>query len=159
MVAGSSAVPPAAPTVGPHVSQSVSPGGSADGPASAPTPASAPRAPADSSAGPGGDGNAHLRSHVANAGGGVIRALPSPHLPSAEEVARHNVDHCPYQSWCRSCVAGCGKADSHFRRESDDLKIPCVSCDYCFMGESVEEERMCERCLPILVHKFFQIGG
>ena len=84
-----------------------------------------------------------------------MNPLRVPNMPTQEERDRHEIDHCPYQSWCRSCVAGRGKADAHFARESDDLKIDCVACDYCFMGELVEDERMSDKCLPILVHKFF----
>ena len=62
-------------------------------------------------------------------------------------------DHCPYQSVCRAFVAGRGKADAHFARESDDSNIACVACDYAYMGETVDDEKMFDKRLPILVHK------
>ncbi len=83
-----------------------------------------------------------------------MRPLKAPPAPTAEERAKHEVDHCPYQAWCRSCVAGRGKADAHFRHESDEAGVPVVACDYAFMGEKVEDEQLSDKCLPILVHKF-----
>ena len=50
-----------------------------------------------------------LRQHQAAAGGGGVVPLLAPGMPTAAERARHEVDHCPYQAWCRSCVAGRGK--------------------------------------------------
>ena len=61
------------------------------------------------------------------------------------ERARHEVDHCPYQAWCRSCVAARGKADAHFRRESEEEGVAYVATDYAFMGEKVEDDRMSEQ--------------
>ena len=68
--------------------------------------------------------------HTRTRGGGV-NPLRVPSMPTQDERDRHEIDHCPYQSWCRSCVGGRDKADSHFarERESDDLKIDCVACD------------------------------
>ena len=77
-------------------------------------------------------------------------------MPTEAERASHDASHCPYQAWCRSCVAGRGKADAHFARESDEDGVACVACDYCFMGEMVEDEKLSSKCLPIIVHKFYQ---
>ena len=35
--------------------------------------------------------------------------------PSAEEVKRHNVNHCPYRSWFECCVQGAANMDNHDR--------------------------------------------
>ena len=43
----------------------------------------------------------------------------------------------------------------HFRRESEE-EGAYVATDYAFMGEKVEDDRMSDRCLPILVHKFYK---
>ena len=99
---------------------------------------------------------ARLEEHRSSTGGAKIIPMPVPSAPTAEERARHDVDHCPYQAWCRSCVAGRGKADAHFARESDDSGVACVACDYAFMGEKVEDEKLSSKCLPILVHKFYK---
>ena len=95
-----------------------------------------------------------LRQHQAAAGGGGVVPLLAPGMPTAAERAKHEVDHCPYQAWCRSCVAGRGKADAHFRGESEEEGVAYVATDHAFMGEKVEDDRMSDRCLPILVHKF-----
>ena len=87
-----------------------------------------------------------LRQHQAATGGGGVVPLLAPGMPTAAERARHEVDHCPYQAWCRPCVAGRGKA------ESEEEGVACVATDYAFMGEKVEDDRMSDRCLPILVH-------
>ena len=100
-----------------------------------------------------------LLEHTDNADGAAIRPLPQPAMPTAAEIARHEVDHCPYQSWCRSCVAGRGKADAHFAHQGDESNIPCVACDYAFMGEKNETEEMTSKNLPILIHKFIVIDG
>ena len=73
-----------------------------------------------------------------------------------EERRRHEIDHLPFAGWCRACVAGRGKADQHFGKDHDEDAVARVSCDYCFMGEKVEDEKLSDKCLPILVHKFHQ---
>ena len=79
----------------------------------------------------------------------------APEMPTAAERARHDVDQCPYQAWCRPCVAGRGKADAHFRREPEDVGVAFVAGDHAFMGEKVEYDRMSDKCLPIFVHKLY----
>ena len=46
--------------------------------------------------------------------------------------------------------------DAHFRRESEEDGVAYVAADYAFMGEKVEDDRMSDKCLPILVHKFYK---
>ena len=94
---------------------------------------------------------------VKDSAGSKIRALPTPMPPSQEEYDRHQIDHCEYQAWCRACVAGRGKADAHHGLDDEFPGVAKVSCDYCFMGKVVEDEQMCQDCLPILVH-FSMIG-
>ncbi|CAK0797196.1 unnamed protein product [Prorocentrum cordatum] len=84
-----------------------------------------------------------------------VPAMMAPNLPTPEERARHEIDHMPYAAWCRSCVAGKGKADPHFLKTSDDLGVQGVACDYCFMGDAVESDKATDKCLPILVHNFY----
>ena len=66
------------------------------------------------------------------------------------------MDHCPYQAWCRCCVAGRGKADAHFRRESEEARIAYAAAANAFMREKVEDDSMSDKCLPILVHKSYK---
>ena len=43
-----------------------------------------------------------------------LQHLRSDHEAQLQQLrAKHAVDHLPYQSWCRACVAGRGKADGH----------------------------------------------
>ena len=41
------------------------------------------------------DGNASI----------VAQGLPEPRQPTKAEVARHNLTHLPYRSWCPHCLA------------------------------------------------------
>ena len=50
----------------------------------------------------------------------------APHEPTEEERRLHAATHCPYQAWCRSCVAGRGKADQHHAREGDEDAVRAV---------------------------------
>ena len=79
--------------------------------------------------------------------------LMAPGMPTSAERARHEVDHCPYQAWCRSCVAGRGKADARFRRESREDGVAHVAAYHAVMGEKVVDDRMSDKCLPVLVLK------
>ena len=80
----------------------------------------------------------------------------APRMPTAAEKPRHEVDHCPCQAWCRSCVAVRGKADAHFRRESAEDGVAYIAMEFAVMGEKVEDDRVSDKCLPILVHKFYE---
>ena len=92
-----------------------------------------------------------LRKHQAAARGGGVIPLMAPGMPTAADRARHAVDHCP-----RSSVAGRGKSDTHFRRECEEDGVAYVVADYPFVGEKVEDDRMSDKCLPILVQKFYK---
>ena len=43
----------------------------------------------------------------------VVRARRQPDEPTPKERADHCVLHEQYRSWCRACVAGRGRLDSH----------------------------------------------
>ena len=53
-------------------------------------------------------------------------------------------------------VAGRGKADPRHQLDHGEDGVASVYCDYCFMGEKVEDDKLSDKCLPILVHKFTQ---
>ena len=82
-----------------------------------------------------------------------LKMLKMPIKPTDEEVHRHNIDHAPYRAWCRACVAGRGKADPHKDQDGEPGQVPTIACDYCFMGEKVEDDKLSDKCLPIIVHK------
>ena len=55
-------------------------------------------------------------------------------LPSDVERRQHEVTHYPFRSWCTACMAGRGVAVQHrARRSAEELAIPSVSFDYCFL--------------------------
>ena len=62
-----------------------------------------------------------------------VRLLPSPTPPSRQEMLEHNISHMPFRSWCPHCVAGKGKAASHFKQERQD-GMPEIHVDYCFLS-------------------------
>ena len=60
-------------------------------------------------------------------------SLPNPELPSQSEIDDHNVDHCPYRSWCRHCVEGRARELAHKLQDQSSRKIAAVSFDYLFI--------------------------
>ena len=71
----------------------------------------------------------------------VPRGMPQPSQPSPQEVARHNLTHWPYRSWCPHCVS-CRRPNSHHRksRPSSSRNIPLFCADYCFVKDSADEQ-------------------
>ena len=63
-------------------------------------PASGPAVEGD---GPAEAGQEHL--HSAQGTEAIpAKQMPSPRLPTADEIATHNLTHLPYKSWCRYCI-------------------------------------------------------
>ena len=60
-----------------------------------------------------------------------VRTLKTLELPAREEVEEHRVDHCPYRSWCDSCVEGAGRENGHRNVESHSIAM--ISMDYFFI--------------------------
>ena len=85
-------------------------------------------------------------------------SLPNPELPSQSEIDDHNVDHCPYRSWCRHCVEGRARELAHKLQDQSSRKIATVSFDYLFITrgnaftrEEWELEKSDEPFLKVLV--------
>ena len=55
--------------------------------------------------------------------------------PSAEEIRRHNVNHCPYRSWCECCVQGAANMDAHVQRSETLGEMTELHSDYCFFND------------------------
>ena len=55
-----------------------------------------------------------------------------PLNPTDEERRRHNVNHCPYLSWCSTCVEGRGKEDPHYTNTRKEVQtgLPSIAFDY-----------------------------
>ena len=60
------------------------------------------------------------------------RVTSSPARPSADEVARHDVTHVPYRSWCPIWVAASEREDRHPRQAKIDTEegLPVIQADY-----------------------------
>ena len=67
------------------------------------------------------------------------RRIPTPILPSRDEVDEHNVTHVPYRNWCPHCIRGRGRDLDHRRSVEEGRRVLEFSFDYCFMGDSGEE--------------------
>ena len=60
-------------------------------------------------------------------------SLPNPELPSQSEIDDHNIDQCPYRSWCRHCVEGRARELAHKLQDKGSRKIATISFDYLFI--------------------------
>ena len=60
-------------------------------------------------------------------------SLSTPDLPNQSVVDDHNIDHCPYCSWCRHCVEGRGHELAHRSVDWDSRKVSTVAFDYLFV--------------------------
>eukprot|EP00971_Amphidinium_carterae_P292441 5805252-Amphidinium_carterae.2 len=78
-----------------------------------------------------------------------VKPKRGPLDPTQQEIDNHIcAGHYPYRSWCRSCVAGRGRHDSH-RRHHDAHTIPVLGIDYGYLESRVIEQK--ESPAPILV--------
>ena len=80
------------------------------------------------------------------------RGVPPPPEPHPSEVARHNLTHYPYRSWCPHCLAS-RRPNSHHRRAPSSLarrNIPLFCADYCFVKDSDDVEM-----LPVLAGQLY----
>ena len=67
------------------------------------------------------------------------RIKPSPVMPTAEEVAKHDATHCPFRSWCTTCVAASAREDPHPRGKKcrTEMGLPVVQMDYDLLEEQL----------------------
>eukprot|EP00971_Amphidinium_carterae_P145667 2887009-Amphidinium_carterae.1 len=66
-----------------------------------------------------------------------VRPMTAPHAPTELEVEQHLASgHVPYRTWCRSCVAGKGRSQTHFHHDEaeDDRARPVIALDYCYLS-------------------------
>ena len=80
----------------------------------------------------------------------VGRCMPCPGEPSPELVARHNLTHLPYQSWCPHCVAARRNNQAHPEGKSAPRSLPLLVLDYCFLSDSDSQSK-----LTVLVGKLY----
>ena len=75
--------------------------------------------------------------HEADDGGeedAGVRVKLAPTQSSRTEKEKHEVTHCPFRSWCPTCVAGRGQKSGHKKQKRDGGELPRFSMDYGFLG-------------------------
>ena len=81
------------------------------------------------------DANANLGEKM------QLKAKKRPFVPTPEEVEQHNIAHWTYRSWCRWCVASCGRRDGHPSVSTDSRDeggVVTISCDYCYFCDGTD---------------------
>ena len=78
------------------------------------------------------------------------RGIPEPLEPSPADVARHNLTHLPYRTWCPHCVAARRANSAHVAGTSADRSVPLLVLDYCFVRDSESQDN-----LTVLVGKMY----
>ena len=71
----------------------------------------------------------------------VVRPARQPREPTEAERLAHEVSHCPYRAWCRSCIAGRGLSDPHSAIDHRVDAIPTIAVDYAYLGEQDDDEK------------------
>ena len=66
--------------------------------------------------------------------------VPSPPTPTPQQVAKHNLTHLPYASWCPHCVVSRRSNSAHASLSSADRPVPLFCADYCFVKDSRDSE-------------------
>ena len=81
----------------------------------------------------------------------AAQPLPQPKVPTAAQIAAHNITHLPYRSWCPHCVAARRPNSQHFRASSkSDRADPLLVADYCFVRDNVDTD-----CVTVLVARLY----
>ena len=77
-------------------------------------------------------------------GSRLARGIPAPRQPSKEAVARHNLTHLQYASWCPHCLA-CRRPNSshHSSKTKAERYIPVFVSDYAFIRKPDEDLLTC----------------
>ena len=71
----------------------------------------------------------------------------TPAKVSEEEKSKHELTHTPFRAWCKFCVMGRGKNESHRKknedqkREDKEIGVPRICMDYFFLGEKDKEAK------------------
>ena len=67
--------------------------------------------------------------------GRVPRQGASPSDPTPSEVEEHRLmGHVVYRNWCPNCVRGRGRDDRQEAAKRDEIEIPVISFDCCFLS-------------------------
>ena len=86
-------------------------------------------------AGVGEEGGLGTSTDEAGTEGRKMKRMIDPILPSAEEIADHNLSRIPFRNWCPYCIRGRGKEMNHTRVNTDERGLDEFHMDYCFPGD------------------------
>ena len=68
------------------------------------------------------------------------KLLPSPAIPSKQEIAEHQTTHLPRRNWCEDCNNGAIVATQHVQRsEYENRAVPVIAMDYAFIDKDDED--------------------
>ena len=70
----------------------------------------------------------------------VPKTLPDVTGPTDNEIARHNLTHLPYRSWCRWCVMSRKPNPKHLRSHFAKRDVPLLVGDYAFVRSSTDQD-------------------
>ena len=90
-------------------------------------------------AGARGEGLVHA-ADSRDAQGHLPKTLPDVVGPSPQEIARHNLTHLPYRSWCRWRVMSRKPNPKHLRSHVAKRDIPLLVGYYAFMRSTTDED-------------------
>ena len=69
------------------------------------------------------------------------KSPPTPKAPTAKEVAKHNLTHATYRSWCPFCVAG-RKPNAPHKSIPQDRAIPLLVADFASLRCTADTESL-----------------
>ena len=78
------------------------------------------------------------------------KPLPEVKVPTAAEVASHNLTHLPYRRWCMWCVMARRRNNPHWQRPPFSRDIPLLVFDYCFVRNASDQD-----LITVLVAKLY----
>ena len=68
-----------------------------------------------------------------------LKKARGPRLPSAADIAEHELTHIPYRDWCKWCNLGRDRGIPH--RHGGDSSVPIVGIYYFFIASEGVERR------------------
>ena len=81
----------------------------------------------------------------------LAQPLPQPKVPTAAQIAAHNITHLPYRSWCPHCVAARRPNTQHRSSQSPSARAdPLLVADYCFVRGTNDAD-----CVTVLVARLY----
>ena len=86
----------------------------------------------------------------------VPKPLPSPVLPTQQEILDHNLTRNPYRSWCKYSVMSRRPNDPHKSRVLQRT-VPLLVGDYCCLRSATDE--ILQTALVVRMYPFNTLRG